>query len=110
MGRLTHLLALIEFSPHSVDPYRGESGSFKAKGTVMQTGEAALVELNDEDLLVVSGGLGPLVTIVGPVAGAIGVGVGSNATANRATGIASANGNVLASSFASTGNVTIQFP
>jgi hypothetical protein len=74
----------------------------------MQTGEAALVELNDEDLLVVSGGA-PLVTIGGPVAFAIGLGTGANATANRATGIASANSNVLAASGASTGNVTIQF-
>jgi hypothetical protein len=74
----------------------------------MQTGEAALVELNDEDLLVVSGGA-PLVTFVGPVAFAVGLGTGANATANRLTGIASANSNVLAASGTSAGNLTLQF-
>jgi len=77
----------------------------------MQTSEAALVEmveLNDEDLLVVSGGV--VVTIGGTISGAIS-GAGGTATANRNTGIATSSGSsVFNSSFTAGGPTTITFP
>jgi len=75
----------------------------------MQTSEAALVEmveLNDEDLLVVSGGQS--VTIAGPTSGAISLGAGGTATSNLNTGISTASGGTLNSSFAG-GNISITF-
>jgi len=76
------------------------------KGTAMQTSEAALVELNEEDLLAVSGGQ-VTVSAGGPGAAAVGLGTGATATANRITGTASATSNFLAGSFTWTGALTI---
>jgi uncharacterized protein GlcG (DUF336 family) len=75
----------------------------------MQTKEAALVEmveLNDEDLLLVSGGV--TVSIAGPSSAAIAVGTGGVATSDKNTGISRASGGTLNSSFAA-GNITITF-
>jgi len=72
----------------------------------MQTNEAALVELNDEDLLVVSGGIS--FTIGGPVAVAFGSGAGASATANRTTGVASSTGAITAAATGA-GNLTVTF-
>jgi len=73
----------------------------------MQTSEAALVEmveLNDEDLLVVSGGV--TVAIAGPTSAAVSLGAGGTATSNANTGISTASGGTLNSSFAG-GGITI---
>jgi len=82
--------------------------SFNTKGTAIQTSEAALVEmveLNDEDLLVVSGGLG--FTIHGPTTGAV-VGAGGTAISTNTSGTSTGSGSTVNSSFTG-GDITVTF-
>jgi len=70
----------------------------------MQTSEVSLMELSDEDLLLVSGGL---ITLVGPVR--FGGTVGGGNTVVSSAGVITATASATGASFGgvTTGNVTI---